>query len=356
MTKVPSARRAPRALLSTMLAATMGLLAAGGARAADPQLVEAAQKEGQVMWYTTMLVDQAVRPLAEAFRAKYGITLEYARSNSAEVALKIINEGQAGRRLGDVFDGAGAYTSARAAGMVAPYTPESAASLPAASKDPQGYWHAVNYYYLTAAVNTELLPLAEAPKTYEDLLDPQWKGQMVWSVVPEPTGAAGFVGGVLLSQGEAKGMAYLERLAKQKITNMATSQRAVLDRVILGDFPIALMVFNHHVPISQAKGAKVEWVRMEPVVGSAGLIALAKEAPHPNAARLFIDFILSEQGQKIIAEAGYLPSNPAVPALDPTLQPEGPKPFAVTVLKPEIVAKDLPRWVEIADRLFKSGR
>lgn len=356
MRKVHAARSARRTIMSSVLAAAMGLLRIGGAQAADDALVKAAQREGQVVWYTTMLVDQAVRPLAVAFKAKYGITLEYARSNSAEVALKIINEGQAGRRLGDVFDGAGAYTSARAAGMVAPYTPASATGLPETSKDPQGYWYAVNYYFLTAAVNTELLSLEEAPKTYDDLLDPKWKEQMVWSVVPEPTGAAGFVGGILLTRGEAAGMTYLEQLAKQKITNMATSQRAVLDRVILGDFPIALMVFNHHVPISQAKGARVEWVRMEPVVSSAGLIALAKDAPHPNAAKLFIDFILSEQGQKIIAEAGYLPSNPNVPALDPSLQPNGPKPFAFNFLNPELVGKDLARWIEIADRLFKSNR
>lgn len=339
-------------LASGVAAAALGLPRAG--RAADDSLIAAAKAEGKVVWYTTLLVDQAVRPIAEAFQAKYpGITVEYARSNSAEVGLKVINEGQAGRRLGDVFDGAGSYTAARAAGMVEPYSPASAAAMDPVSKDPNGYWHVANYYFMTAAINTDLLPLDEAPKTYDDLLDPKWADQMVWSVVPEPTGAAGFVGNMLMTRGESDGMAYLEKLSAQRITKMDTSQRAVLDRVVLGDFPIALMVFNHHIPISNAKGAKLEWLRMEPLVSSAGLIALVKEAPHPNAARLLIDFILSEEGQTIMASAGYLPSNPAVSALDPTLQPGGPQPFDFTFMTPEIVAEKLPSWVETTNRLFR---
>ncbi|WP_137132745.1 extracellular solute-binding protein [Rhizobium sp. FY34] len=342
------------AINAAWLAGAVGLaLWSLPAYAANDQLIAAAKAEGKVVWYTTMIVDQAVRPIVAAFEAAYpGIKVEFARGNSGDTALKVINEGQAGNRLGDVFDGTGTYASVKAAGMVAPYVPDSAANLAAEFKDPDGYWHAANIYYLTAAYNTDLVSAEDAPKTYEDLLDPKWKGQMAWAVTPEPTGAAGFVGNVLMSMGEEKGMAYLKKLAGQKITNMSSSQRTVLDRTILGESPIALMIFNHHVPISKEKGAPVEWMRMEPLVSSASLIGLVKNAPHPNAGKLLIDFILSNPGQQVIANASYLPSNPNVNVQYPELLPTGPKPFKANFMSPDVVEKNLAEWIDIVNTIF----
>lgn len=344
-----------KSVANAMLAATVaGLVCwASSARAASNELIAAAKTEGKVVWYTTMIVDQAVRPIAAAFEKKYpGVKVEFARGNSGDMALKVINEGQARNRIGDVFDGTGTYSSIRAADMVAPYTPDSAASLAPEFKDPKGYWHAENFYYLTAAYNTDQVTAEEAPKTYEDLLDPKWKGQMAWAVTPEPTGAAGFVGNILMTMGEEKGMDYLRKLAAQKITNMTSSQRTVLDRTILGESPIALMIFNHHVPISQEKGAPVEWIRMEPLVSSASLIGLVKDAPHPNAGKLLIDFILSDEGQEAVAAAGYLPSNPNVKIPHAELLPTGPKPFKANFMSPEVVDENLKKWIEIVNKTF----
>lgn len=340
-----------RTMLFTGLAGA--LLWSSVANAASNQLIEAAKKEGKVVWYTTMIVDQAVRPIAAAFEARYpGIKVEYSRGNSGDVALKVINEGQAGNRVGDVFDGTGSYSSIKAAGMVAPYIPDSAPSLPAEAKDPEGYWHAENFYYLTAAYNTDLVSKEEAPKTFEDLLDPKWKGQMAWAVTPEPTGAAGFVGTMLMTMGEEKGMEYLKKLATQKITNITSSQRTVLDRTILGESPIALMIFNHHVPISQEKGAPVEWIRMEPLIASASVIGLVKDAPHPNAAKLFIDFMESAEGQQAVADAGYLPANPNAKVSHPELLPTGPQPFKINFITPDTIDKNLKKWIDVVNKTF----
>lgn len=331
-----------------------GLLSAGPIHAASPELIEAANKEGTVVWYTTMIIDQAVRPMVAAFEAKYpDVTVEFTRAGSGDTALKVINEGQAGRPMGDVFDGTSTFSSVMPAGMVAPYSPDSAADYPDDLKDPDGYWHALNAYFLTAGYNTDLVSAEDAPKTFEDLLDPKWQGQMVWSAEPEPVAGPGFVGNMLMTMGEEQGMAYLDKLADQKITNMMASQRAVLDRVILGDFPLALMIFNHHVGISQADGAPVDWIRMEPVVSSASLLGLIKEGPHPNAGMLLIDFILSEEGQTVLASTGYLPTHPNVAAKNPALLSTGPEPFEVRFMSPKTVDENLKSWNKIFSEKFQ---
>ena len=347
-------RRFTQGITTLSLAAVMTAGLAGQAAAASPELVAAAEKEGSVVWYTSMIVDQAVRPLAEAFRKAYPkIDVQFSRASSSDTALKIINEASAGRAMGDVFDGNGAYTSLRAADLVEPYVADSASAIPDEYKNPDGYWAAPNVYYLSAAYNTDLVSPQEAPKTYEDLLDPKWKDQIVWSVVPQESGAPGFVGNMLMSMGDEKGMEYLQKLAAQDITNMDTSQRTVLDRVIVSDFSIGLMTYTHHSPISAAKGAPVQWIPMEPVLGSPNTVGLVRGAPHPNAAKLLIDFILSDEGQTVLADGMYLPTNPNVAAKVPELMPSGPKPFKVTMMSPEVVTPNLKHWIEIVDKLFR---
>jgi ABC-type Fe3+ transport system substrate-binding protein len=345
-------RQVTLGLTATAAAAATGL-GFGKAFAASPKLVAAAEAEGKVVWYTTMIVNQAVRPIVAAFQKKYPkIKVEFSRAGSGDTALKIINEHQAGRMMGDVFDGTATFSSVFPAGAVAPYTPPLAAAYPDEFKDPDGYWHALNFYFLTAAYNTNMVKPDQVPKTYDDLLNPKWKNQMVWSVVPEPVAAPGFLGNMLLTKGDKKGMEYLDKLAAQKITNMSSSQRTVLDRVIVGDFPIGLMVFNHHVAISKAKGAPIEWLRMEPLVSAASLLGLIKGGPNPNAGKLLIDYILSEEGQKVLASTKYLPSRPGVPAVVPDLLPSGPRPFKTTFMSPKVVEKDLKAWIKLLNEKF----
>jgi ABC-type Fe3+ transport system substrate-binding protein len=337
-----------------LLAASVSAAGATAATAASEELIAAAKEEGQVVWYTTLIIDQAVRPLVAAFEEKYpGIEVKFARAGSGETALKIINEGQAGNPQADVFDGTATYSSVGPAGLVESYVPETVAAYPDGVHSEDGQWHALNLYFLTAAYNTDLVSAEEAPKTYEDLLDPAWKDQMVWSVEPEPAAAPGFVGNILTHMGEEKGMEYLEALNEQNITNMVASQRAVIDRVILGDFKLGLMTFSHHSVISQGKGAPIEWIRMEPLVNAASLMGLVKDGPNPNAGKLFIDFMFSQEGQETLAEAGYIPSHPNVEAKVASLKPDGEHSFTYTAMTPEIVATKLPGWIEIAAEIFE---
>src|SRR3954471_20708586 len=99
----------------------------------------------------------------------------------------------------------------------------------------------------------------EAPKTYQDLLDPRWKGKMAWNP-GSMAGAIGFVGSTLMGMGEERGRAYLEALSRQQVVNIEASSRAILDQVIAGEYPMGLMMFNHHTVISAQKGAPSDWL------------------------------------------------------------------------------------------------
>jgi hypothetical protein len=203
-------------------------------------LIAAAKKEGRVVWYTTLIVNQAVRPLAKAFEEKYpGIEVRYSRADSGPTALKILNEARAVRLQADVFDGSGTVPPLVRAGLVAAYLPPTAASYPPELKDPDGHWICTNLYFLTPGINTSLVPREAAPRTLQDLLDPRWRGRIAWST-SSTAGGGTFIGTVLRRLGEDGGLAYLRALARQQIVAVDASSRAVLDQVITGEYAMAL--------------------------------------------------------------------------------------------------------------------
>jgi ABC-type Fe3+ transport system substrate-binding protein len=281
--------------------------------AADSALYEAAKKEGEVVWYTTLIVNQAVRPLIEAFGKRYpGVEVKYARADSGPTAIKIMNEARAGRPQSDLFDGIDTTPPLLTAGLVESYVPSSTDKYPAELKDPAGRWNALVVYFLTPAVNTSLVPVSERPKTPQDLLHPRWKGKIAWSTVPA-SGSGVYVGSVLQTMGDDQGMTFLRALAKQDIINVDATNRAILDQVIYGQYPMALSIFNHHAVLSAQKGAPVEWLKLDPISAPMHSVGLTKNGPHPNAAKLLIDFLLSEEGQKTLADVEYIPAMPSVP-------------------------------------------
>jgi ABC-type Fe3+ transport system substrate-binding protein len=331
------------------------LAASTVARAADidPAMIDAAKKEGSVVWYSGMIVNQIVRPLVDAFQTKYpGITVQASRASGNDNALKIMNEARARRPMADVVDSTTALAPLLQAGLIAQFRPVEAARYPAEDKDPNGYWTSPNTYYYTAAYNTNLVSAADAPKTYDDLLDPKWKGKMAWTYDLTGGGPPGFLYNILTIKGQEKGMEYLRAFAKQEPVVIPAAQRVVLDKVISGEYPIGLMTLSYHSTISAAKGAPVKWLKMPPMIMAPNTISVLKNAPHPNAGRLLIEFILSPEGQKIMAANDYMPADPAVPAKDPELQPEHGK-FAITVISPELTRTDLPKWIALYHELFR---
>jgi len=335
--------------------AAIALLAAAPARAAgaDAALIEAARKEGALAWYSTLIVNQITRPLALAFEKKYpGIKVQYSRATSTEVALKIIAEGRAGRLQADVFDGSNTVFALGDAGLVEPYLVQSANNFLPELRDKAGMWTAMNVYFMTAGYNTDMVKGADIPKTFDDLLNPKWQGRMAWTTDPTVNGPPGFIQNILALKGQEKGMEYLKALAAQKIVNIPASQRVVLDKVIAGEFPIGLMIFNHHAAISAEQGAPIAWARLEPLPSNANMISIVKGAPHPNAAKLFLEYVLSEEGQQEVAKALYLPANPAVKAQSPELKPEQGG-FKVRTVTPDMLRAGEKGWTAVYNELFR---
>ncbi len=247
--------------MKAWLAALLLISTACRAAEPDPALVAAARKEGTVNWYSTLIVNQIVRPVADAFEKKYpGIKVQYSRASSSDVALKIRNEARARRVQADVFDGSNTVFMLEDAGLVADYRPRAAADWPAGLRDPKGHWTALNLFYWTAAVNTNLVKPEDVPKTYADLLNPRWKGQIAWTYDLTPGGPPGFIYNILSTMGQDKGMAYLRAFAAQQPVTIPAAQRVVLDKVVSGEYPLAVMILNYHATISQAKGAPVAWL------------------------------------------------------------------------------------------------
>lgn len=320
--------------------------------ALDQSVIDTAKKEGEVTWYTGLIVNLVVRPIADGFEKKYGVKVNIVSIGDAETLLRITNETRAGKMTDDVFDSSGAINPTLIqAGMMEKYQPESAADYAPELKDKNGYWTSVVSLYLTAAINTNMVSAADAPKNFQDLLDPKWKGKIVWTASNSSAGAAGFIANVLGTMGNDAGMDYLKKLAQQKITNFTGNQRVVMDQVIAGNFPLALMVYNHHASISAGKGAPVQWLKIEPLVADLTTVGIVKNAPHPNAAKLLVEYMFSEEGQRVIADAGYPPSHPKVVAKDPAISPNTGK-FKTRM--PEVSGDALKGWLKIRDDLFKS--
>ena len=337
----------------TIALAFAASLACGTAYAADAAMIEAAKKEGEVVWYSTQIISQLVRPVTAAFEKKYpGIKVRSTRANAAEVAVKIYNETKAGRVQNDVFDGTTTVVTLKKEGMVLKWLPEPAKEYPAEFKDPEGYWIANNLFMIAPGYNTSLVPPGTEPKTYQDLLNPKWRGKMAWNGFPTSSGMGGFVGTVLAEMGEEKGKAYLRELAKQNIAPVRGSAREVLDQVIAGEYQVALQIFNHHAVISAKKGAPVDWIKMEPVTGTLSVLSIHKSAPHPNAAKLLSEFIISKEGQEVFSKADYITAHPGVPAAVPTLKPaEGH--FKVRFFTPEQTEDQMPHWKQVSDEIFR---
>src|SRR5262249_26438239 len=149
-----------------------------------------------------------------------------------------------------------------------------------------------------------------------------------------------------------KGVAYLRELAKQQITPVPMAIRAVLDRVIAGEYAMGLEMNGTHAHISAAMGAPIAWVPLDPVSMTLQAAGITAKAPHPNAARLFLDFMISRAGQDVFRDRDYIPMHPDVPAKSPELKPETGG-YKAVVYSPEEVDANAKHWAAIFQEIFR---
>ena len=325
-------------------------------RGADRQqiLLDGARKEGQVVLYSALIVNQMLRPLAAGFMKRYPfIKMTYYRADSEELLAKLSAETRANNVVADVFEGSGGGEIAVEAGFTQAFYSPELESYPKIYLDPKSHLAPTRLSYFSIAYNTKQVAADKVPKTYEDLTDPQWQGKLAWPYAN--TGRYLFMINLRLAWGEERALAYFRKLSTQKIINFASgSARTLVDRVIAGEYPIAINIYAHHPLISAGKGAPVNTQLMDPVPSASGSLTVLKGAKHPHAAMLLTDFILSREGQEIMAKAEYFPARPDV-EVAPQLASIVPKRagYKENFVSPQQLKEQLESTDKIIQQLFR---
>jgi iron(III) transport system substrate-binding protein len=318
-------------------------------------LEEGARREGTVVIYSGMIVNQLLRPLTEAFEKKYPfIKARYLRADGNQIVVKVLAETQANALVADLAEGSGLTTTIGGTRIVLPFYSPLFEELRKEDIAADRTWAATRFRYIGLGYNTTFIAKEAAPKDYDDLLDPKWKGKMAWNAASDASGALVTISTLVAAWGEQKADAYLARLAKQDITPLSVSNRQVVDQVILGEYWIGIGISAHHPVISATRGAPSATVLLPPVPSLIDCIQVIKGVKHPHAAMLFVDFILSAQAQRMMQAAEYFPSNPTVdPA--PSLKPIVPQNAGLPalLLPSERLEELTPKAVELYKRHFR---
>jgi iron(III) transport system substrate-binding protein len=293
------------------------------AEAVTPALIEAAKKEGQVVYYTSVDLPVAEK-LGKAFEARYpGISVRVERTGAERVFQRIGQEYSSGIHAVDVVNSSDAshFIVWKRDGILASYVPEDVARFyPVEQRDTEGQFASWRVWLSIIAYNTRMVKAEDAPKSFADLLDPKWKGKIVKA-------HPGYSGTIMTATYELQrdlGWSFFEQLAKQNVMQVQSSADPP-KKLELGER--AIMADGNEYNILQLRdaGRPVEPVYATEgspmIVGPNGIF---KGAPNPNAARLFQSFCFTREAQQLIIDVGGLRS----------LHPE---------------AKEKPNWIPLKD-------
>src|SRR5215813_1257143 len=285
---------------------TRVMAAAPPPEAVTPALVEAAKKEGQVIYYTSTDLPVAEK-LAKAFEAKYpGITVRVERTGAERVFQRIGQEYASNIHAVDIVNSSDAahFIVWKRDGILAPYVPEDVAKFPAEHKDVDGQFASFRVWLSIIAYNTNLVKAEDAPKSFADLLDPKWKGK----IVKAHPGYSGTIMTATYQMQRDLGWSYFEQLAKQNIMQVQSSADPP-KKLNLGERAVMADGNEYNIFELKEKGRPVEPVyatESSPlIVGPNGIF---KSSPNPNAAKLFQSFCLSREAQQLIIDVGGLRS------------------------------------------------
>jgi len=265
-------------------------------------LVAGAKKEGKVVWYTA-LAGGSYKELAQAFERKYSVPVEAYRGSSRDLIAKVLAESQAKKYLMDVAESSPPLLMLmRAMKRLTPFYVPHLAKFSADAKEDAGkgavFWATDRESYMGFGYHKDKLPAHAVPKNYEGLLHPALRGRMAF--VTTDTGSR-TVGAMLRTKGEE----FLKKLRAQDITLYSVSGQALNDMIASGEVEASPTIFRNHALVAAEKKAPVAWAPMDIVPASAGSAGLSAQAPHPHAAVLFIDFLFSPEGQKILENYEY---------------------------------------------------
>jgi len=328
--------------MKARLAALLLAALAAVAHAQDAALVERAKKEGAVTLYTSMqLVDSG--PLTQAFEKKYGIKVNLWRASGEKVAQRAITEARGNRFEADVFETDGAQVEIlHREALLAPLQSPSLKDIPPAIVPAHRHYVPTRLTLYVLVYNTKLVAPADVPRSYDDLLDPKWSGK----IGLESADVAWFAA-VAKAMGEAKGLAWFRQFAANK-PSLRSGHTLMAELVSAGEMAMAVDAHVQGVARLKEKGAPVEWKALQPAFGQPSSVGVARRAPHPNAAQLFADFILSREGQEIIKARNRVPSSTAV---DSPLNK-----FRYELIDPAIALDEWDKWSGLFSAIFLGGR
>jgi iron(III) transport system substrate-binding protein len=277
-------------------------ICAGALSSADAQgLKEKAEAEGKLMFYATFNAADS-KTLVDGFKQLYPkIDAVFYRSTDSALMERILTENRAGQHLWDVVVTTSFYGhNLKKRGLLAPYDSSERKFYRDGYKDPQATWTSTYTNYAAFGYNSRAVAKTGVPKSYNDLLKPDWKGQ-----IGMDSRAYEWFGTMLKAMGEEQGLAYMRALAKQ--TQLRAGRTLLAQLVAAGEFAGALTAYSQTFEVLKPSGAPVDWVYLNPVFANIHPTGIATKAPHPNAARLFIDFVLSKRGQELIRGMNRIP-------------------------------------------------
>ncbi len=267
------------------------------------KLIEEAKKEGKVVVYAAYSAPDA-NAFKAAFEKKYPfIKFEYFRAGKDKLLGKYVTEVRAGQFLPDVYQSSiFPVMTLLQRGLLGKYLSPERAAYSEAVKDKEGYWTAVYLNAMTIAYNPRLVKPEEVPRSYQDLLLPKWKGKMGLDLNKTEWYVA-----MLQMMGEEKGRKYMEALSKQDVQardgNTITGQL-----LVAGEFPLVISQYPTSVEEYKKVGAPIEWLPLEPHFVYSIVIGVTAKNSHPAAGRLFVDFVISEEGQKVMRSLSRIPA------------------------------------------------
>jgi iron(III) transport system substrate-binding protein len=275
-------------------------------RAAD---LEGAKKEGEVVLYTTMVVSD-FQVFQKAIVKKYPfLKVNHVRLGVSALASRAVAEFRAGRHLADVYGVTpDSMNALRDIGILTPYTSPESKFIHKGFMDPKGYWSGINTDVLVTGVNTNFFNLGKAPRSYADYLKPEYKDKIAFHI-----GTSNPLTGMVELRGEEKALAYMKSFSKQGLVHH-NGYTKISQLLAAGEFPLVAFMQVSKLEKIRERGGPVDWLPLDPSFATVSSVAIGKNAPHPNAARLLVDFYLSEEGQKALREIDKIPVRRGVEA------------------------------------------
>ena len=266
----------------------------------DATLIEAAKKEGKVVWYTSLAIPSSTM-LAHLFMNKYkGIEVEVHRSGSQRVLQRTMQEVSAGIKNADIIhtSDAGHFVLLKDKGLLMKYVPKGAESFPAGFKDSDGFYYGMRATLSVIAHNPKIVAEKDAPQTWKDLLDAKWRAKLVTA----HPGYSGIIMTHVLALVKEYGWDYFKELAKNKL-HLVQSANDPAGVVASGERPVGVngAEYFYYKTLKQGNPIKIVYPK-EGVPLVVSPTAIAKDSPRPNAAKLFTEFILTKEAQQTLAD------------------------------------------------------